>query len=117
MCCESISPKESLWGSKVGEGPVVSGYVSASILILQSESEVEPISTEELKVKQQEDVDVGPVYRAVLTGCRPTKKEWVEWSNYSWVLMRSFSKMKVENGVLVRHTKKYRQIVLPKRFS
>ena len=116
MCCETISPKESLWGSKVGEGPVVSGSVAASILIMQSESEVEPISTEELKIKQQEDADVGPVYRAVLTGCRPTKKEWVEWSNYSRVLMRSFRKMKVESGVLVRHTKKYRQIVLSKDF-
>ena len=115
MCCQTIHSKDGLWHS-VDEVAVVSGAVSASILLQKPEAEGEPISAEELKVKQQADVVVGPVYRAVLTGCRPSKKEWAEWSNESRVLMRSFRKLRIENGMLVRRTKKFCQIVLPEDF-
>ena len=115
MCCETVDARESLW-RKGDEDPVVSKSVSASMLIQQQDSEGEPISPSEIKMKQQGDAVVGPVYRAVLTGCRPSKKEWKEWPNESRVLMRSFGKMKIENGMLIRRTKKFSQIVLPEEF-
>ena len=49
-------------------------------------------------------------------GCCPSRKEWAQLSNDSHVLMRSFGKLKVENGLLVQGTKKYCQLVLPESF-
>ena len=52
----------------------------------------------------------------MLGGSRPVRKEWMQLSHESKVLMRNFNKLKVENGVLFRETVKFRQVVLPKQF-
>ena len=65
---------------------------------LQPDFGGDTISLTELKAKQQSDDVIGPVYHVVVIGCRPFRKEWAQLSNDSRVLMRSFGKLKVENG-------------------
>ena len=113
LCSESISSHSGLLG-KCAEGPVVSVSISASSL--QPDFGGDTISLTELKAKQQSDGVIEPVYHAVVIGCRPSRKEWAQLSNDSRVLMRSFGKLKVKNGLLDRWTKKYRQLVLPGSF-
>jgi transposase InsO family protein len=98
------------------QGPVVCGAVSAGKLILKPDSQIMSVSIEELKEKQVGDEIVGPVHRAVLAGCRPGRKEWADLSHASKILMRSFGKLTVKDGVLLRKTLKYLQIVLPSDF-
>ncbi len=59
------------------KGPTVSA-VSASQLELKPEEGLKSVSKEELSEKQKQDEIIGPVYRAVLTGCRPKRKDWAE---------------------------------------
>ena len=65
---------------------------------------------------QQSDPVIGPVLQYVRQSVRPKRSEWNQLSGGSKVLMRSFPKLKVVGGVLVRQTAKFRQIVLPKKF-
>ena len=94
-------------------GPVLSGAIVAKKLELKSEGELVSVSRDELIAAQEKDEVVGPVYRAVVAGRRPERKSWGELSNQSRVLMRSFSKLKVREGVLCRDTVNFKQIVLP----
>ena len=73
-----------------------------------------PVSREELIDAQKKDEVVGPVYRAVVAGSRPSRKSWDDLSNQSRVLMRSFRKLEIREGVLCRDTVNLKQIVLPK---
>ena len=114
-CTESVDP-QSLGAVMSGMeyvGPVVSSAVVASKLELKADGETVMVSREDLKQAQQSDAVVGPVYRAVVAGSRPGKKEWLEFSSLSRVLMRSFGKLKVKDGVLCRETVNFKQIVLP----
>ena len=97
-------------------GSVVCGAFSASKLVLEPDSQLTTVSIDELKEKQVVDEVVGPVHRAVLTGCRPGRKEWAELSQKSKILMRNFGKLSVKNGVLLRRTVKHVQVVLPSDF-
>ena len=74
------------------------------------------VSREEVKEAQRRDEVIGPVYQAVETGCRPTRKEWAGLSQDTRTLMRSYAKLELQDGVLLRKTVKYQQIVLPKSF-
>ena len=114
-CTESVDPQSLgavMSGVEYG-GPVVSSAVVASKLELKADSEMATVSKEELKQAQQSDPVVGPVYRAVVAGSKPGKKEWLEFGSLSRVLMRSFGKLKVKDGVLCRDTVNFKQIVLP----
>ena len=114
-CTESMDPQclSAVMSGVEYSGPVVSGAVVANRLELLSDSEVTPVSRDELKAAQQNDEVLGPVYRAVLAGRRPCQKMWDEFGSLSRVLMRSFGKLNIRDGVLCRDTVKFKQIVLP----
>ena len=115
LCTESIDPQclsAVISGVDYG-GPVVSGAVVASKLELKSEGELALVSPDELKAAQQNDKVLSPVYKAVLSGSRPSRKKWEEFGSLSRVLMRSFAKLKIRNGVLCRDMVQFKQIVLP----
>ena len=118
-CTESVDPQSMnavMSGVKEAEH-VVSAAIRVENLELKADAEVVPISREKLKSEQMNDEVVGPVYKAVVTGVRPNRKGWSELNSESRVLMRSFAKLKVSgDGVLVRETAKFRQIVLPSCF-
>ena len=75
------------------------------------------VGKEELIEAQQSDPVIGPVLQYVRQSIRPKRSEWNQLSGGSRVLMRSFPKLKVMDGVLFRQTAKFRQIVLPKKFQ
>ena len=114
-CTEKIDAQclgEVMSGAEYS-GPVLSGAVVAKKLELKSEGELVSVSREELIAAQEKDEVVGPVYRAVVAGRRPCRKSWGELSNQSRVLLRSFGKLKLREGVLCRDTVNFKQIVLP----
>ena len=117
-CTEEVEPQtmNAVMSGMRDVGPVVCGGVSASKLILKPDSQIVTVSVEELKEKQVIDEVIAPVHRAVLAGCRPSRKEWADLSHASKILMRSFGKLTVKDGVLLRKTSKYMQIVLPSDF-
>ena len=114
-CSESVDPRcmDAVVSGLRHKGSVVSA-VSASNLVLKPDEKVISVSKEELAEKQKHDDIIGPVYRAVLIGCRPKRKEWAELSQESRLLMRNFGKLRLRDGVLLRYTTKFSQIVLPK---
>ena len=77
---------------------------------------IQPVSIEELRAKQQGDEMISPVYTAVLSGVRPSKSEWREMSHQAKILMKSYRKLFIRDGVLMRRTEKFVQIVLPSDF-
>ena len=74
------------------------------------------VSKEELIEAQKEDPVVGPVRELVEAGCRPSRKDWIGLSSGSRILMRSFRKLRLVEGVLKRQTAKFEQVVLPERY-
>ena len=118
-CTETIQQptlNAVLSATKVQLFPVVCNAVTVDQLKWGSDSEVMKVSREELQQKQQLDEVTGPVYSAVLAGCRPKKAEWTKLSRDSKLLMRNFNKLLIRDGILLRQTQKYTQIVLPEYF-
>ena len=89
--------------------------VSICSLAVESE-EIVQVSREELIEAQKADPVIAPVMTGVLTGTRPRKEMWKQLSRQSKLLMRNFSKLKVVEGLLVRETVKYTQVVLPETY-
>ena len=117
-CGETVHPSwvnAVVLGARV-DRPVISNAVSVEKMVLKPDSEVIPVSKEVLKIKQERDDIIAPVFRAVSNGCRPDRKEWLEMSRESRILMKSFKKLCVQDGVLMRQTRRYLQIVLPREF-
>ena len=75
-----------------------------------------PISKTELGKKQSLDGVIGPVYKAVALGSRPKKQEWSQLNKKAKLMFHQWEKLSIKNGVLVRSTKHYNQIVLPESF-
>ena len=106
---------------KSGVVCVASGYshcsieVSADILNFPAPPvrQDAPISNEDLQRAQLDDVDVGPVFRAVTCGTRPDRGEWKGLSPRCKQLFRQWKQLSIVKGVLVRQTSHYLQIVLP----
>ena len=118
-CTEQIqqpSLKAVLSATNVGLLPVACKKVTVDQLKLSPESEVLKVTAEELQQKQQLDNVIEPVYKAVVAGCRPKKTEWKLLSRDSKLLMRNFKKLLIRDGILLRQTQKYTQIVLPEEF-
>ena len=118
-CTESVEPSSVaavFSGSTVGcVGSISRVDVSACEFV--GDSEIVPIKRAELMKDQVADEVIGPVRHFVLTGTKPSRVEWNKLSPLSKVLMRSFKKLKIsDDGVLVRETVKYQQLVLPKKF-
>ena len=74
------------------------------------------VSKQELVGEQKLDLVVGPVRECVLLGKKPDRAGWDRLTPESKILMKSFSKLSVVDGVLLRKTEKHQQVVLPKRF-
>ena len=106
-----------LAGSKRGtERCVVSCNASLCELTAKTEENV-IVSRRELKDAQRSDAVIGPVLEYVESGTRPQRQIWKQLSRESKLLMRNFAKLKItEDGVLIRKTAKYQQIVLPQQF-
>ena len=119
LCTETVSQATTgavhAW-VKEGQTPTISASVSVNSLTLKPDGEITKVSAQELRQKQDSDEVVGPVLKAVLLGSRPSRKGWAELNQGSKLLMRNFKKLFVRDGVLMRRTTKYEQIVLPKEF-
>ena len=74
------------------------------------------VGKEEMIEAQKTDPVIGPVLSYVRDSVRPSRKEFAQLPGGTKVLMRSFPKLELVNGVLFRQTAKYRQIVLPKKY-
>ena len=79
--------------------------------MLEPESELSKVSCEELMEKQLKDDIIRPVYHSVAAGERPSRKELALLSRESRVLMKSFQKLSLLKGVLVRRSLRKIQIV------
>jgi hypothetical protein len=99
------------------EGVVLQCQIEASLCELHDSSEdVFQVSKEELIDEQKKDPVVGPVRQCVINKSKPKRAGWNELSWDSKVLMKSFRKLKIVDGVLLRQTSKYQQVVLPSKF-
>ena len=115
LCTETVD-QQCLGAAMSGveySGPVMSAAVVAERLELKSEDELPSVSREKLVESQQKDEVIGPVYKAVVVGRRPSRKSWGEFGKESRVLMRSFGKLRIRDGVLYRDTATFKQVVLP----
>ena len=112
--CTEVCGKEE-WRAVLSVPDVCASQpVSIDLLSLSplgSSSDI--ISKEELGKSQSEDSVVGPVYKAVALGCRPSKTDWASFSPKTRALVHQWGKLKLESGVLVRKTSTNVQLVLP----
>ena len=118
-CTESVDKQcieAVIDNSRAATSEVTVNRVAVDQLDLKSGDPIETVSTDELRAKQQEDQVIKPVYTAVLSGVRPSKTEWREMSHESKILMKSYAKLFIQDGVLMRRTEKFLQIVLPSDF-
>ena len=74
------------------------------------------IGKEDLMRGQQEDSVVGDVYRMVRDNRKVNLNEKRKWSQDVKALMRQRGKMMIKDGILLRYTTKFTQIVLPEKF-
>ena len=74
------------------------------------------VSEEELGISQKEDEVIGPVYKVVSEGLNADNRLRKSLSKDSVALLRQLNKLKVVDGVLVRKTSQWNQIVLPKKY-
>ena len=95
---------------------MVAGAVNVDKLVLDAEKEVVKVSLEELVAEQQSDSITAPVYQAVLAGRRPDRKEVYQLPRKTKILLRSFQKLFIRKGVLMRKTVNNEQIVVPGKF-
>ena len=91
--------------------------VNVNVLqLLPESSEVKPLNREEFIKFQLEDPVIGPIYKCVSLGKRPSKTEAKGLSRKSKVLLKVFTMLKLHNGLLTRQTRTRNQLLLPERF-
>ena len=97
--------------------PVRPSCLNVHVNLLQLKSTAENtqkvIGKEELVLAQQEDDVIGPVYRAVLSGSKPRRSNL---SKMSLILLKQFSKLVIEDGLLRRKMNARSQLVLPYKY-
>ena len=118
-CTEEFYPKEIdavISGMHVVE-PVVVNAVCADQLVLKAKVQNLSVPAEELQRSQMEDDVLGPVLPLVVEGRRPKKLEWSKLSRDSRTLAKNLGKLFInDNGILMRKTVRYQQVVLPKQY-
>ena len=87
-----------------------------SVIDMTSAPPLKDISKSELGELQSKDSVVGPVYTAMATGQRPTRRELIKFSRKSRLLVQQWNKLCIKDGVLLRKTARHTQIVLPEHF-
>ena len=118
-CCTKMLDAvdiSKLMAVRLQSSPPLASAVNVDILQLGAVETLKKISREDLLAYQMEDDDVGPVYRCVMEKQKPSKEELREWSDRSKVMLHQFQKLSIEDGLLVRRTKKCRQLVLPEQY-
>ena len=90
--------------------------LSADKLEFVPREAVIPVDKAELINQQVDDQVVGPVYKAVILGKRPGKLEWTELDRKAKVLFQQYPKLEIKDGLLLRKTSMYNQIVLPEKY-
>ena len=119
--CTEKMDKDSLraiWSGVLdSRNEVYTNTVAVEKLNLEDGEERMSIPAEVLKEKQEKDDVVGPVYRAVLSGVRPDRKEFRTLVRETKILMGNCNKLFMKNGVLMRKTARYEQIVLPQMYK
>ena len=75
--------------------------------------DLEPITKEDLSKAQSEDAVIGPIYKALSVAKRPRRTELASLSRKSRSLCQQWNKLSLVDGVMLRKTEKYTQIVLP----
>ena len=119
LCTESVDLKSvsAMVSGIPQETSVLAGAVSVDQLLSGEDKEVLKVSAAKLQVEQSADPVIGPVYEAVLSKSRPSRKEMSKWDRRSCILMRSYGKLRIENGgVMMRSTATGDQIVLPQQY-
>ena len=118
LCTESVDLQalSAVVSGVAHETSVLSGAISADTLVWNGDSKVVSVSLDKLEADQRADSVVGPVYNAVLTGNRPSRRQMSTWERRSCILQRSYAKLKIEKGVLMRKTASCSQIVLPQEY-
>ena len=76
-------------------------------------SPLQTISKAELSKAQIDDIVIGPVYKAVSLSERPSRRVLASFGRKSRLLFAQWNQLCVKDGVLLRKTTKYTQIVLP----
>ena len=119
LCTESVDLKAmSAVVSGVSKpGEVLAGAISVDNLVFEGEGGQMSVSLSMLiKADQRADSIIAPVYEAVLTKTRPSRRDMSKWDRRSCILLRSFGKLKLEKGILMRGTAKKNQIVMPQKY-
>jgi transposase InsO family protein len=112
-CTETVGRQDL---SVIFSPPDVSNILPIDVKVLECPvfpSDLKAISSSELGKAQSDDHIVGPIYRAVALNIRPKKKEWIALSRKSRLLCQQWEKLQIDNGVLMRKTPRYSQVVLP----
>ena len=91
-------------------------FADVSLLQLCGVADLVEISREDLSTRQMEDAVVGPIYKCVAEGRRPSKEEKKSWCRKTQVMLHQFNNLSLENGLLVRTRKKRKQLVLPEYY-
>ena len=87
-----------------------------SLVDMTSSGPLKTVSKDELSKVQSEDSVVGPVYKAKAMDQRPRKGEVASLSRKSRLLLQQWNKLCFRDGVLLRKTQRYSQIVLPEAY-
>ena len=90
-------------------------HVNVNILQLSEPSDTEPINRDLIQC-QYDDSVIGPVYKCVDEGKRPSKSELSSLGRKSKVLLHQFSKLKIYKGLLICETQTRKQLILPEKF-
>ena len=77
---------------------------------------LETVSKADLSLAQSVDDMIGPVFKAVCESQRPSRREVSEMSRKSRLLFSQWRKLSIKDGVLLRKTNKFTQIVLPSKY-
>ena len=90
-------------------------HVAVESVEVQEET-VGVISKEELMMAQQEDEIIGSVYDTIKTGRKIKPAERKGMKKDVKILLKQWRKLRIVNGVLMRETANFNQIVLPEKF-
>ncbi len=117
-CTESVEPSSVATVMAVPrEANIVLPFdVSVCTLEPSSEREMMFVKKEELLEEQKKDPVICPVLKYVEARKRPGREGWSQLGVGSKILMKSFAKLKMVDGILLRQTARYKQLVLPQKY-
>ena len=104
-----ISPEDISLIFKNAEQEIENLDIRTEFLTLETKGEIGQIEKKKILKAQMEDAVISPVYHAFLQGKRPEKDLCKTWTRKSKILS-------LENGILIRNTREYKQLELPQEF-